>query len=110
MTEVVLICSSAETFDEDMEALDNIEPIENINSWLKENKHSKLKHLSKKLVTDGKVFCSPIYGGAFNFLETKEFKKVVLNQKWQEPTAVILLMQGETDIGFNVFKVPKKPK
>jgi len=110
ITEVVLIFSSQELYNEDMGLLDPVEPLENINTWLKEQKHSKFKNISKKIITDGKAFCSPVYAGAFNFLKLKEFKKMVLNQKWQEPSAVLLIVKDEMEENFNVYKVPKTKK
>ncbi|MEZ5441587.1 MAG: hypothetical protein R3F15_08890 [Lysobacterales bacterium] len=53
-------------------------------------------------------FGSPVYGGAFNYLDVEAFKRFVLSRRWQMPESVLLLLSDEEDDGFSVFTPPHR--
>ena len=108
VTDVVLCASHLERFDEDLRLTETIAAVDEINRWLQEQGFGKLADLSEHMSTSGKAAQSPVYGGAFNYLDVGAFKRFVLSRRWQMPESVLLLLSDEEDDGFSVFTPPHR--
>ena len=100
ITDVLLIFSVAELFDEHGEEVEQIVPLFNINTWLEENNFYVLENLDSSVRT-GMQAC--VYGGSFNYFNSTKFIEVIQKQPWQEPASVLLLMQEEDDKRFKIY-------
>jgi hypothetical protein len=103
VTDVLLCANLIEKFDEDLRPQKSSAAIDEINAWLREKGAGTLADLSVHMETGGKAAQALVYGGSFNHLEVKEFKKFVLSRNWQMPESVRLLLNDEEDDGFSVF-------
>lgn len=101
VTDVLLVFSLEELYDEDEEDLKIILALNNINSWLKENGRGILANLDEH-AGGGKAMQACVYGGAFNFLKIDEFIKVVKEQPWRARGNVQLLVKGEDEKSFTI--------
>ncbi|MBP0027557.1 hypothetical protein [Roseofilum sp. Guam] len=103
ITDVLLIFSLEEYLNEDDEYDEEIEevlPLLNVNRWLQENNFLLLDRLDNH-VTLGMQAC--VYGGSFNYFNSKGFIETIQKQQWREPKAVILLIQEENDDSFSIY-------
>lgn len=104
VTEVLLLFSLGELYDNDDEEIEEITSLNNINAWLQENGWRPLDNLNQ-YVNAGKPMTSPVYGGAYNFLKINEFIKIVKAQAWRESHNVQLLIQDEEDEKFTMYEI-----
>lgn len=104
VTDVLLLFSLGEVYDNDGEEIKEFTPLSNINAWLQENGWRTLNNLNQ-YVNTGKPMTSPVYGGAFNFLKIDEFIKIVKAQAWREPHNVQLLIKDEEDEKFTMYEI-----
>ena len=82
---------------------ENSNTIDIINALLRKNNHGELGdgELSNK---GGKHLESPIYIGAFNYLDVSALLDLISAIKWTEPENVQLFIQGQSDSKFMVFE------
>lgn len=103
VTDVLLIFSLGELFDEDGEELESIAALNNINTWLQECGKGVLDNLDQHIISGGKPMGACVYGGAFNFLKIDDFISVVEKQPWRERECVQLLIQDEEEERFTMY-------
>jgi hypothetical protein len=104
VTDVLLLFSLSELYDNEEEEIEEVSPLIHINSWLQENGLRTLDNLDR-YVNTGKPMQSRVYGGAFNFLKIDQFIKVVKDQAWREPHNVQLLIKDEEDEKFTLYEM-----
>jgi hypothetical protein len=104
VTDVILIFSLEEEYDDDEEFLDSVPALDNINAWLEENGYGILVDIGE-FAGGGKAMQTNVYGGAFNFLKIDAFIKLVKAQPWREPENVQLLIQDEEESRFTLHTI-----
>lgn len=104
VTDVLLLFSLGEVYDDEGQEIGEVIPLSNINAWLEEHGWRNLDNLDG-YVNTGKPMQSRVYGGAFNFLTIDEFIKVVKAQAWREPHNVQLLIKNEEDEKFTLYDI-----
>jgi len=100
VTDVLLIFSLAELFDENEEEIEQIFPLLNINTWLEENNFYALDDLTPSV---RKRMQACVYGGSFNYFNSTKFIEVIQKQSWRDPASVLLLIQDEDDDKFKIY-------
>jgi hypothetical protein len=105
VTDVLLCINLEERFKDDCSFSASCEALDNINLWLRDHKQGKLDEISEHVFSGGKAMQCLVYGGAFNFLQTDEFIKVVLSQAWKMPQAVQLLIKQEEEAAFTMHTI-----
>ncbi|HEY9851572.1 MAG TPA: hypothetical protein V6D28_19030 [Leptolyngbyaceae cyanobacterium] len=104
VTDILLLFSLGEVYDDDGEEIEEVTPLININAWLQEHGWRTLDDLCQ-CVNTGKSMQSRVYGGAFNFLKIDDFIKIVKTQEWREPHNVQLLIKDEEDEKFTLYEI-----
>lgn len=102
VTDILLIFNVKELYDADHKELAEVPALRGIQSWFEEKGRLMLDNLDQHAISGGKVMQACVYGGAYNFLEIKEFIEVVKSQPWQEPENVQLLIQDEEEPRFTL--------
>ncbi|MDB9517361.1 hypothetical protein PN466_10420 [Roseofilum reptotaenium CS-1145] len=90
ITDVLLIFSLEEYLNKYDEEIEEVLPLLNVNRWLQENNFLLLDRLDNH-VTLGMQAC--VYGGSFNYFNSNGLIETIQKQQWQNPKAVILLIQ-----------------
>ncbi len=105
VTDILLIFSLEERYDDDGEEFERISALDNINAWLQTNGKGALDNLDEHVNSGGKAMGACIYGGAFNFLEVDDFITVVKAQSWRARENVQLLVQKPEEERFTVHNL-----
>ena len=108
VTDVLVLCSLEERFDENEEMIpfgETPAAIQALNRWLKQNGHGELSCLDKFALGGGKAFQAVLYGAAFNYFPFQDFMKVVEETPWRERESVQVLIKDENGSVFTVHKI-----
>lgn len=105
VTNVLLLFSLDEFFDDEDEEIEKPISLTNVNTWLEENGWGTLDNLDRHVECGGKAMQACVYGGAFNFFKTDEFIKVVKAQAWRKSKSVQLLIKDENDEHFKLYSL-----
>ncbi len=105
LTNVILILSLEEVFDENFKMIETSPALININYWLEKNDKETLNNLSYYAIGGGKVMAPCVYGGAFNFLDIDNFIEVVKAENWRAKKDVQLLIKDREDSCFTMYKL-----
>jgi cytolysin (calcineurin-like family phosphatase) len=93
------------TFDlgaEDVNLEDHSSPlVDRVNEWLAARNKGRLNYLGDHF-GGHKAPQAEVWGGAFNHLDDDAFTAYVHSLPWNEPRAVLLLINGEYEDGFSV--------
>jgi hypothetical protein len=95
VTDVILTCGcSEEVGPEDGNPTYRVPAVEPINEWLLKNNYGKLVRVDE-YVTSGKAMQATVFIGAFNYLDLKEFIKVVDAAPWDVKENTALFVKEE---------------
>ena len=100
VTDVILTCGCGE--EEHRTSGDPeyyVPAVDTINAWLSENNYGKLIRVDH-LVTSGKAMQATVFIGAFNYLDLKEFIKVVDASPWDMKENMALFVKEEEEWTF----------
>ncbi len=104
VTDVILLFSLEEDYDEEMGSLGEEAPINYINDWLEDNEYGQLFPPPFE-AGNGKMLGSNIWVGAFNNLDVEEFISILKVVKWQAPENVQILVKGEESPKFTLIQL-----
>lgn len=105
VTNVILVFSVLEAYDEGEDGEDRYHVMTAINEWLRTQGHFPFGRHADHSSGGDKHLEVPIYVAAFNYFRLDDFLEMLKELPWKEPRLVQVFVMDQDDDRFSVFEL-----